>query len=71
MIKNNVINIIYIKECLGNMIDLGVVDSFKVIKQALEDGVSLGSMLLTTEVAIIQDYNYNPTELKKYKKKVF
>jgi chaperonin GroEL (HSP60 family) len=35
------------------MIDLGVLDSFGVVKHSLEDGVSLGSMLLTTEAAII------------------
>lgn len=37
------------------MIDLGVIDSFNVIKHSLTDGISLGSMLLTTEVAIVLD----------------
>ncbi|KAM3140584.1 hypothetical protein pb186bvf_007396 [Paramecium bursaria] len=58
------------KQCFANMIDQGVIDSFQVVSQALEDGVSLGSMLLTTDVAIFQD-SYTPTPLKYYRKEFF
>ncbi|CAK65331.1 unnamed protein product (macronuclear) [Paramecium tetraurelia] len=59
------------RACLGNMIDLGVIDSFAVVKHSLLDGVSLGSMLLSTEAAIVLDKNYTPTALNKYKKEAF
>ena len=36
----------------------------------MEDGVSLGSMLLTTDVAIFKD-SYTPTPLKYYRKEFF
>lgn len=50
---------------------MGVIDSFGVVKHSLSDGISLGSMLLTTEAAIVLDKNYDPTPLSKYKKEVF
>lgn len=37
----------------GDMIRMGVVDSYLVVKQALDDGVSLGCMLLSTDVSIV------------------
>lgn len=42
----------------GNLLQLGVVDSLQVVKTSLEDGVSLGCMLLSTDVAIIQAKEY-------------
>lgn len=62
---------IYLLVCLGNMIDLGVIDSFAVVKHSLLDGISLGSMLLSTEAAIVLDKSYTPTALNKYKKEAF
>lgn len=53
------------------MIKLGVVDSYLVIKHALEDGVGLGSMLLTTDVSIVQEIDYVATPLSAYKKELF
>ena len=38
----------------GNLIDMGVVDPLKVVRSALENAVSIGSLFLTTEGAIIR-----------------
>ena len=40
------------------MISSGVIDSFTVVKSVVDDGVSLGSMLVSIDVAIAQDLNY-------------
>jgi len=42
----------------GNMLDLGVIDSFHNIKNILIDATSVGSMLLTTECVIHRSKRY-------------
>lgn len=42
----------------GNMLDLGVIDSFHNIKNILIDATSVGSMLLTTECVIYRNRRY-------------
>lgn len=43
------------------MIELGVIDSFTVTQQALVNGVNLGCLLISCEVAIIRDLDYQGT----------
>lgn len=43
----------------GNMMDLGVIDSFHNIKNILIDASSIGSMLLTTECVIYRNKRYD------------
>jgi hypothetical protein len=40
------------------MIEEGILDSVDVVKSAFLDGVSMGAILLTAEVAIIKDKTY-------------
>ena len=40
------------------MVKAGVIDSFNVVRTALEDGISTGSLILTTDVAIIKEKHY-------------
>ena len=37
----------------GNMVDMGVIDSYNVVKQSLINGINLGSMLLSCELALV------------------
>lgn len=41
-----------------NMIEEGIVDSFPIVKSALLDGISVGSLVLTTEAALIKEKKY-------------
>jgi chaperonin GroEL len=47
-----------------NMIEVGVLDSFNTIKTAIEDSVSVASLLITTECVVYKEYDY---ERKLYK----
>jgi chaperonin GroEL (HSP60 family) len=40
------------------MVAQGVVDSYHVVKTALLDGISVGSMVLTTEAVIVKEKVY-------------
>lgn len=46
------------REKFGNMKDFGVLDSFHNIKNIMQDAVSIGSMLLTTECVIYRNKRY-------------
>jgi len=43
------------ENCLENFFDIGIIDPLKVTKIALKNAVSVASMLLTTETAIINE----------------
>lgn len=47
----------------GNMLELGVIDSFHNIKNILIDATSVGSMLLTTECVIYRSKRYERSRL--------
>lgn len=49
-----------------DVVDEGIVDSFKVVKTYLQDTVSLAGMLLTTETLVVKDKNYEPLPFKYY-----
>ncbi len=40
------------------MVEDGIIDSFQVIKTIIEDGISTGALLLTTESVIIKEKHY-------------
>ncbi len=42
-----------------NMIKEGIIDSFQTIKTAIEDAVSVGGLLMTTECLISKEIDYN------------
>jgi chaperonin GroEL (HSP60 family) len=41
-----------------NMIEAGVIDSFTTIKTAIEDAVSIASLVITTECLVYKEANY-------------
>lgn len=47
-----------------NMIERGVIDSFTVVTNALDDACSVASMILTTEAAIVKDKVYIGKRIK-------
>ena len=54
------------KECICDVVDEGIVDSFAVVRTYLSDAVSLSGMLLTTETLVVKDKNYEPLSLKHF-----
>lgn len=40
------------------MIQLGIVDSYTVTQQALVNGINLGCLLLSCEIAIVKNIEY-------------
>jgi len=54
------------KECVCDVVDEGIVDSFAVVRTYLSDAVSLSGMLLTTETLVVKDKNYEPLSLKHF-----
>lgn len=42
-----------------NMLDDGIIDSFNTIKTAIEDAVSVASLLITTECIVFKEYDYD------------
>jgi len=54
-----------------NMFEKGIIDSFNVVKIALEDACSVGGLVLTTEAAIVQEKEYRITPLRYYPKEIF
>ena len=54
------------KECVCDVVDSGIVDSFSVVQTYLTDAVSLSGMLLTTEALIVRDKSYEPLSLQHY-----
>ncbi len=54
------------RECVCDVVDEGIVDSFAVVRTYLSDAVSLSGMLLTTETLVVKDKNYEPLSLKHY-----
>jgi len=55
----------------GDLIEMGVIDSFGTVKSILDDSFSVAGMVLTTEVIIYNDTAYSSTRLNKYQKKPF
>ena len=53
---------------MGSMVEMGVVDSFQNLQSYLNDAVSIGSCLLTTECIIGNKKYYQPTDLSAYPK---
>ncbi len=49
---------IFTEKFSDNMIEEGVLDSFNTIKTAIEDAVSVASLLITTECVIYKEYDY-------------
>jgi chaperonin GroEL len=41
-----------------NMIEEGILDSYNTIKTAVEDAVSVASLLITTECVVYKEYDY-------------
>jgi len=58
-------------ESFVNMFDKGIIDSYNVVKVALEDACSVGGLVLTTEAAIVQEKEYKVTPLAFYPKEIF
>lgn len=54
------------KQTFGDMLSLGVVDSFHNLRNILLDATSVGGMLLTTECVVYRPERYTPTPLRKY-----
>mmetsp|Transcript_73643 Transcript_73643/g.85546 ORF Transcript_73643/g.85546 Transcript_73643/m.85546 type:complete len:93 (+) Transcript_73643:132-410(+) len=54
-----------------NMIERGIIDSFTVVTNALDDACSVASMILTTEAAIVKDKIYIAPALSSYAKEPF
>lgn len=52
----------------GDMMQMGVIDSFNAVKCMLEDSISLASIVLTTECLVVNENNYVSTTLDKYNK---
>ena len=42
----------------GNMIEDGIIDSFNTLKTAIEDAVSVASLLITTECIVFKECDY-------------
>jgi chaperonin GroEL (HSP60 family) len=40
------------------MIEEGIIDSFNTLKTAIEDAVSVASLLITTECIVFKEYDY-------------
>jgi len=47
-----------------NMIDDGIIDSFNTLKTAIEDAVSVASLLITTECIVFKEYDYERKIIK-------
>lgn len=45
------------------MIEDGIIDSFQVIKTIIEDGISTGALLLTTESVVLKEKYYTPPKV--------
>jgi len=54
---------------MDNMIDIGIIDSFNTMKSSIEDAVSVASLIITTEVLVYKEQNYDPPPLEYYKNK--
>ena len=56
-------------ECICDMMDSGIYDSYNVIKVILEDSISLAGMVITTECILVKEKSYTPLPLKHYQDK--
>lgn len=54
------------RECICDMVESGIVDSYLVVQTYLQDAVTLSGMLLTTEAIIYKEKAYTPLSLKHY-----
>ncbi|EAR97343.3 TCP-1/CPN60 chaperonin family protein (macronuclear) [Tetrahymena thermophila SB210] len=54
-----------------NLTERGIFDSLIVAKTTIEDSISVASMILTTEVAIIKDYTYEAPKYNTYRREIF
>ncbi len=41
-----------------DMIEQGIIDSFNTVKTAIEDAVSVGSMIISTECIVLREVDY-------------
>ena len=55
-------------EKIENMVEAGVVDSYKVIKSIIEDSVALANLIIMTECNVIKRKNYTPEPLEEHMK---
>jgi len=54
------------EEIVDDMMDAGIIDSFKVVKTYLSDAVSLSGMVLATECLVVKSKNYEPLPFSHY-----
>lgn len=54
-----------------DLVQTGIVDSTRVVRQSLQTACSLAGMILTTEAAIVRLRRYTPASLQSYRKKMF
>lgn len=59
----------YKEKYVDNMIDHGLIDSLNTMKSSIEDAVSVASLVITTEVIIYKELNYDPPPLDYFKNK--
>lgn len=46
-------------EFCEDLIEAGIADSFNTIKTAIEDAVSVASLIVTTECIVFKEHNYD------------
>ena len=51
---------------VDDMMEEGIIDSFKVVKTYLSDAVSLAGLILATEVLVVKQKNYEPLPFSHY-----
>ena len=54
------------EEIVPDMVEAGVIDSYKVVKTYLSDAASLSGMILTTECIVVKEKKYEPMPFKHY-----
>jgi chaperonin GroEL len=54
-----------------DLVQAGIVDSARVIRQSLQTACSLAGMVLTTEAAVVRLRPYTPASLKQYQREAF
>lgn len=55
----------------GDLSELGIIDSYTNIMNSIQDSISIGGTLLTTEKVIYNNYFYNESRLDEYRKEIF
>lgn len=56
---------------IGNMWDMGVIESYSNLRNILQDAIGTGGMLLTTETLVANVKNYKPPPMSSFPKQEF